>query len=215
MGTAREEWRIRAICAQSVVADGATWLREMRREHEWISFKRRVDQIRLRRVLDDSDEMVDPRTDLMVATPERQASGIRSADDKRIGDRFHLGSAESIIRFRPLEIVHGIDCALFIAAIEDDAVTPMNHALDLYREAMPPKKLVVQSGVSHYEGAIENYPVLAELSLDWFERYVQKESPPEQCVVRIGDRSGSWPVGGVSAGTTRPSQTADGGRDAR
>jgi hypothetical protein len=148
----------------------------------------------------------------MVATPEREASGIRSADDKRVGESFHLESAESLMRFRPLEFVDRIDCALCIAAIEDDAVTPLNHAVDLYQRAMPPKKLVVQSGVSHYEGTIKNHPILAELFVDWFDRYVRNESPAEQCVLRIGDRSHSWPLDRHLRETTKLSQIAAEGR---
>jgi pimeloyl-ACP methyl ester carboxylesterase len=183
MYAAREERRVRAICAQSVVADGAKW----RREHEWVTFKHRVDGNRMRRVVDNADELVDPRTELMVAAPEREASGLRQADDLRVGSDFHLATADSILRFRPIEIVDRIGCALLMTAVEDDVVTPIDHALELYSRAMPPKKLVRQTGVTHYEAAIENSSALLELTLDWFGRYVRsdtwRESEPEQCIL--------------------------------
>jgi pimeloyl-ACP methyl ester carboxylesterase len=191
MYAAREEPHVKAICAQSVVADGATWFRQMRREHEWVAFKRRVDENRRRRVVENSDELVDPREELMVATPERRTSGVRTSDDVRVGGAFHLSSAEALLRFRPIEVVDRVGCALLITAVEDDVVTPIDHALALYDRAQPPKKLVRQAKVTHYDSYSKNYPVLIAQFLDWFGRYLQdapittREQTAEEEIVRI------------------------------
>jgi hypothetical protein len=191
MYAAREEPLVKAICAQSVVADGGTWFREMRREHEWVSFKQRVDENRRRRAVENVDELVEPREELMVATPERRSSGVRSTDDVRVGGDFHLASAESLMRFRPLEIVDRIDCALLMTAVDDDVVTPVGHALELYQRALPPKKLVRQHNVTHYEAYRKNYLVLIDQFLDWYGRYLQasgitaREQGPKESILTI------------------------------
>jgi hypothetical protein len=172
---AREEPRIKAICAMTVVSDGATWFRQMRREYEWMAFLKRVDENHMRRVLDGTDELIDPREDLMVATPERRTTGVamRGADDARVGAAFHLASAESLMRFRPIEVVDRIgSCALLMTSVADDVVTPEDHALALYERARAPKKLIRQTNVTHYASYVANKSVLLEHLLDWYGRYL-------------------------------------------
>jgi alpha-beta hydrolase superfamily lysophospholipase len=168
---AREDRRVRAVCAMSIVADGVTWFRQMRREHEWVSFKRRVEENRLRRVTENVDERVDPREDLMVATPERRATRIRHSDDVRVGADFYLSSAESLLRFRPIEAVDHVNCALLLTGVEDDVVTPMDHAEAIYERARPPKRLVRQVGVKHYDSYSVNFEALLANFSDWFRLY--------------------------------------------
>ena len=35
--------RVKCVAAQSPVADGATWLRSMRRNHEWLAYLERIE----------------------------------------------------------------------------------------------------------------------------------------------------------------------------
>lgn len=168
---AREDERVKAICSMSIVADGATWFREMRREHEWVAFKQRVGANRVRRALENQDELVDPREDLMVATPERRASQVRRSDDVRVGGDFWLSSAESLLRFRPIEVVDRLDCAVLLTGVEDDVVTPIDHAIAIYERANAPKQLIRQVGVKHYESYSVNFEPLVGAFIDWFDRY--------------------------------------------
>ncbi len=173
---AREEQRVKAICAMTVVADGPTWFRQMRREYEWIAWLKRVDENHMQRVQDGTDQLIDPRDDLMVATPERRTTGVamRGADDARVGSEFHLASAESLMRFRPVEVVDRIgSCALLMTSVADDVVTPEDHALALYERAHAPKKLIRQANVTHYASYVANKNVLLEHMIDWYERYLR------------------------------------------
>src|SRR5206468_4215052 len=97
--------RIRCVAVQSVVADGADWLHRMRREYEWIDYLRRIEADRRRWVLEGSGEKVDPRLDLMVATPERRAVDHKRDVDFRIEPEFFLRSADYIMRYRPIDYV--------------------------------------------------------------------------------------------------------------
>lgn len=166
--------RIRCVAAQSVVADGADWLKRMRREYEWVEYRRRVVEDRRRCVLEGRGELVDPRLDLMVATPERKALDPKKDVDSRIAPEFHLRSADAIMRYRPIDVVHRIaPRALLITSVVDDVVTPEDHATALYERAGAPKKLIRQSDTSHYRSYTENYAVVLPQIVDWYDRYLR------------------------------------------
>jgi pimeloyl-ACP methyl ester carboxylesterase len=165
---AARESQVKALVCMTVVADGADWLHRMRREHEWVSFLARVRENRRRRVIDNNDELVDPREDLMVATPERRAAAMPTE-----GPRARLSSAEALLSYRPVDVVDRISPrALLLTCVENDVVTPEDHALALYDRARPPKKLVRQTGVQHYESYHTNYEQLLGQFIEWYNRYL-------------------------------------------
>lgn len=160
--------RPKCVVVQTVVADGIDWLRGMRREYEWVELIERVGENARRRVLENEDTMVDPTEELMVATPERKRVGMPTR-----GKEFHLSSAESLLRYRPLEVVDRIaPRGLLLSCIENDVVTPERHAQRLYEKARAPKKLIRQTGVSHYEAYTKNYEFLMSQFLDWYNRFL-------------------------------------------
>jgi alpha-beta hydrolase superfamily lysophospholipase len=160
---------VRAVAVQTVVADGRAWLRGMRREYEWLEFCQRVEKNRLHRVLTNEDELVDPTEELMVSTPERRAVGMPTR-----GSAFHLSSAEELMRFRPIDVVDKIaPRALLLACIENDPVTPEEHAQALYARAGAPKKLIRQRNVSHYTAYRQNYDQLMAHFVAWFDSHAR------------------------------------------
>ena len=163
--------RIRCVVAQTVVADGADWLHRMRREHEWVDYLRRLDADRQRWVREGSGERVDPRQELMVATPERaQAKGHL---DSGLEPGIYLRSAEFLLQYRPIDEVDRVaPRALLITSVASDAVTPEDHALALYEKAGAPKKLIHQTNTTHYQSQVDNYDVLLEQFVDWYNRYL-------------------------------------------
>jgi alpha-beta hydrolase superfamily lysophospholipase len=162
---------VRAVAVQTVVADGRTWLRRMRREYEWHAFCQRVEKNRLNRVLTNEDELIDPTEELMVGTPERRAAGMPTR-----GSAFHLSSAEELMRFRPIDVVDQIaPRALLLVCIENDPVTPEEHARALFARAGAPKKLVRQRNISHYTAYHKNYERLMAQFVDWFNTYARFE----------------------------------------
>lgn len=165
--------RIKATVSQVPIADGRDWLHRMRREHEWLEFLQRVREDRARRVASGEGELVAPRDGIMVPTPERRATSVKSDVDGRVPNQVLLASAEAIFAYRPIDVVDRIaPRALMIICVEDDATTPEDHAFALYERAGGPKRLVVQTGTSHY-AAYEHYrDVVNPLIVEWFQRHL-------------------------------------------
>jgi hypothetical protein len=165
--------RIRVVVAQSVVADGEDWLHRMRREYEWVAYKERLEADRRRWVTEGTGEMVDPRQDLMVETPERRAVGHKRDVDGMIEPQFYLKSADYIMRYRPIDLVAKIaPRALMITSVADDVVTPEDHAVALYERAGVPKKIIRQSETTHYRSYTQYFPVVMPQIVDWYDRYL-------------------------------------------
>jgi uncharacterized protein len=184
--------RVRCVAAQSVVADGADWLHRMRREYEWVELLERVAADRQRWVQEGTGEKVDPREELMVATPERKTVGPKKDVDAKLTEQFFLRSAEYLMRYRPIDYVHRIaPRALLMTSVEDDVVTPADHAVALYERAGAPKKLIHQRETSHYRSYTDNYPVLMPQIVDWYDRYLKyspiqtRESSPTEEILYL------------------------------
>lgn len=201
--------RVRCVAAQSVVADGRDWLHRMRREYEWVDYLRRVEEDRRRWVREGTGEQVNPREDLMVETPERREIGPKKDVDARMPTEFFLRSADYIMRYRPIDVVHRLAprAALLMTSVIDDVVTPADHALALYEKAGAPKKLIHQTDTSHYRSYTQNYSALMPQIVDWFERYLKvgpieaRESTPTEEVVYLHRPSEGAPANGTAVAT--------------
>jgi dipeptidyl aminopeptidase/acylaminoacyl peptidase len=170
---AAEDERIRCVAVQSVVADGRDWLHRMRREHEWIDYVARIEDDARTWVTTGVSEKVDPRQDIMVATPERQAYTRKADVDARMDPGFHLQSASALMRYRPIDHVARLSPrAILLTSVVDDAVTPEDHAVALYEAAGPPKRLVRQVGTTHYRSYTDNYEALAAELVGWYDRHL-------------------------------------------
>ncbi len=165
--------RIRAVVSQVPIADGRDWLRRMRRESEWLELLDRVESDRRNRVLSGSSELVDPREEIMIATPERRATTVKSDVDQRVPQRVELASVEAILVYRPIDVVERIaPRAVMLICVERDATTPEDHAMALFERARPPKKLVVQTGTTHYAAYAQYADVVVPMIVDWFEMHL-------------------------------------------
>jgi uncharacterized protein len=163
--------RVRASVSQMPIADGADWLRRMRREYEWFEFVERVEQDARTRVVTGKGELVHPRRDIMVTTPARAER--EAKEDVGAGHvvDVSLRSAAAIMAYRPIDVVASVK-ALLVIAVEDDPVTPTDHAFQLYEAAQQPKKLLIQRHTTHYV-AYEQYAaeVIPQMVL-WFRRHL-------------------------------------------
>jgi len=163
--------RVRCAVSQVPIADGADWLRRMRREHEWFELLARVDADRRRRVLTGESELVHPREELMVKTPERVAREASTTVEDGHVQKVSLHSAEAIMNYRPIDVA-GAASALMVIGVENDPVTPTDHCTALYDRAPQPKKLIMQRHTSHY-GAYEQYaPEVIPEMVAWFTRHL-------------------------------------------
>ena len=165
--------RVRATVSQVPVSDGRDWLKRMRREHEWLEFLDRLEADRRRYVVTGESELVPPREGIMVATPERKATTVKADVDDRVPARVALASADAILAYRPLDVVDRIaPRALMLIAVEGDAVTPEDHAVALYERAGGPKRLLLQTGTTHYAAYAQYRDIVNPLIVEWFTRYL-------------------------------------------
>ena len=167
--------RVGCAVSQVPVADGEDWLHRMRSEHEWLSFLERLDADRVARVTTGRSELVHPREEIMVPTPERRATNVKSDVDSRTPDAVQLRSAEAILAYKPIDVVDRIaPRALMIIGVENDAVTPTDHAVALYDKAGDPKRLILQRHTTHYAAYAEYGDEVVPQIVEWFDRHLDR-----------------------------------------
>ncbi len=165
--------RVKATVSQVAVADGRDWLKRMRREHEWLEFLDRVRTDRLRYATTGESDRVAPRDGIMVPSPEWTTTTVKSDVEPRVPESVALASADAIMAYRPIDVVARIaPRALMLIAVEGDAVTPEDHAVALYEAAGGPKRLIMQTGTTHYAAYAQYRDVVNPLIVEWFERYL-------------------------------------------
>jgi cephalosporin-C deacetylase-like acetyl esterase len=197
--------RIGPVVSQVPIADGRDWLHRMRREYEWLEFLDQIRQDRLRHAATGEATMVAPREGIMVPTPERRTTTIKADVDDRIPPLVQLASAEAIFAYRPIDVVDRVaPRALMIIAVEHDATTPEDHAYALYERAGGPKRLVIQTGTTHYAAYAYYREVVNPLIVEWFLRHLVSgevlvhERAADAEIVRLDRPAQSTPEGGTS-----------------
>lgn len=168
---AAHDRRVQCAVSQVPVADGEDWLHRMRREYEWYEFLDRLDQDRRTRVLTGKGELVHPREEIMVPTPERRQTSVKKDVDGKIPDSVPLSAADEILAYRPIDVVDRVK-NLMIIAVEQDATTPTDHAIALYERAADPKLLVLQRHTTHYAAYGEHGEAVIPKIVDWFTQHM-------------------------------------------
>ena len=165
--------RVGCAVSQVPVADGEDWLHRMRSEHEWLAFLERLAADRVLRATTGKGELVHPREEIMVPTPERKATNIKGDVDARIPTSVQLRSAEAILAYKPIDVVGDIaPRGLLIVGVEDDAVTPTDHAEALFEAAGGPKKLIMQRHTTHYAAYKQYGDEVIPQIVEWFDRHL-------------------------------------------
>jgi fermentation-respiration switch protein FrsA (DUF1100 family) len=184
--------RVKAVVSQVPVADGRDWLHRMRREYEWLEFLESIRQDRLRHAVTGESEMVAPRAGIMVPTPERKTTTVKSDVDDKVPSSVQLASAEAIFAYRPIDVIDRIaPRAVMLIAVENDATTPEDHAYALYERARGPKRLVVQTGTTHYAAYAQYRDIVNPMIVEWFQTHlvsgevIVRESAPEAEILRL------------------------------
>jgi len=170
---AAADLRVRAVVSQLPVADGQDWLHRMRSEHEWVDFLKALEEDRRDRVLRGEGRLVNPREEIMIPTPERRTTTVKSDVDARIPTKVSLRLADEILRYRPIDAAAGLATPLLVIGIEDDAVTPTDHAVHLYEAAAGPKELVMQRNTTHYAAYDQYWESVTPRIVQWFTTYVR------------------------------------------
>ncbi len=168
--------RVRCVVSQVPVADGEDWLRRMRREYEWYELLEALRADRTKRVLTGAGKLVHPREDIMLQTPERRTTKVKRDVDSRVPTKVQLRSVEGILAYKPIEEVGRIhDAPILIVGVEDDPVTPTDHAVALYERACPPKKLIMQRHTTHYGAYAQHADTVIPQITEWFSTYLGRE----------------------------------------
>ena len=175
---AAHDRRVGCAVSQVPVADGADWLRRMRREYEWYEFLQRLESDRTLRVTTGSGALVHPREEIMVPTPERRSTGVKKDVDDRIPSSVPLSAADEILAYRPIDAAPRAR-NLMVVAVEDDATTPTDHAVALYDAAPEPKKLIMQRMTTHYAAYAQHGEVVIPAIVDWFRTHLSIGSVEE------------------------------------
>lgn len=197
---AAHEPTARATISQVPVADGRDWLHRMRVEHEWVSFLASVEAERRDRARTGSGRLVHPREGIMIETPERRASALKSDVDARIPSAVPLASAHGILEYRPLDVAGRVN-GLMVIGVADDAVTPTDHAVALYEAASRPKKLVIQRNTTHYAAYKQYAAEVIPMMIDWLRALVLRDGDIEVREDLAGEETVRY-IGG-SAGSPR------------
>jgi dipeptidyl aminopeptidase/acylaminoacyl peptidase len=167
--------RVKCVAVQSPVSDGPTWLRSMGRNYEWLEYLERVETNARTRVLTGKGEIIDPREDIMVATPARKAATFKSGVDKAVGSEFHLASVEHLMRYRPIDYVARIAPRPFLViALTRDVVTPEDLGAErLFAAAGTPKIMFKQNeAVTHYESYSKNLDLVGPVLTDFYTKHL-------------------------------------------
>jgi dipeptidyl aminopeptidase/acylaminoacyl peptidase len=166
--------RIGCAVGQVPVADGEDWLHRMRSEHEWLSFLERVEADSIARVHTGKGELVHPREEIMVPTPERKATNIKGDVDGRTPTSVQLSSARAIMNYKPIDVVASIaPRPLMLIGVEGDAVTPTDHAISLYEAAGEPKRLIIQRHTTHYAAYAKYGDEVVPKIVEWFDTHLR------------------------------------------
>jgi len=168
--------RVRAAVSQVPVADGEDWLRRMRSEHEWLAYRRMLDEDRRQRVLTGAGRLVDPREEIMIPTPERRQTTVKADVDSRVPTAVSLAAADEMLAYKPIDAARDLSTPCMIIAVEDDATTPTDHALALYDALRGPRKLVLQRHTTHYTAYDTYWETVTPMIVEWFQQHLQAES---------------------------------------
>lgn len=178
--------RVSCAVSQVPVSDGADWLKRMRStDEEWQVFLGRLSADRQQRVLTGISEKVHPREEIMIPSAERRTTTVKKDVDGRTPTEVPLSSADEILAYQPGEVAAKV-AALMIVAVEDDLVTPTDHAEALYAAARAPKRLVMQHNTTHYAAYKQYGDTVIPLMVEWFERHMSGPQGSEVERIEVG-----------------------------
>ena len=129
--------------------------------------------------------MVDPREEIMVATPERKKMKVKKDVDAKLTELIQLRSVEAIMEYRPEDVVDQISPrAIMFITVPRDVVTPEEQTLRMFHKAKEPKKLLFLNETTHYRVYADYLDEVTTEVIDWYNRYLTYSK-----VEKLGDNS--------------------------
>ena len=174
---AARDKRVQCMVANNAVADGAEWVRGMRREYEWLGLLDALEEDRKQRALTGKSKMIPSRglEGLQIPTPERMTTSVKSDVDTKIPQELPLSCAEAIIEYCPEDVVGQIEGGGLFICVENDDTTPERQTIRLYEKASSPKKIIIQRGTSHYAAYGKYIESVGPQIVEWFEEHLKYE----------------------------------------
>lgn len=165
--------RVKAAVSISGVADGAAFLRACRREHEWGEFLQTLTDYRKQLVLTGETRMVAAMGDILIPTPERRATRVKGAVPAGMTpEKTPLECADSIIDYRPIDVVPRSTAAMLWCYVDGDVVVPPEHSIGMYAAASEPRRIVALQGASHYAAYLDHFERISDESVSWLKQWM-------------------------------------------
>jgi fermentation-respiration switch protein FrsA (DUF1100 family) len=169
--------RVKVIVSAVMVSEGERWMRSVRRPHEWMAFRAKVEEAERKRVRTGEKTMM-PLPELMLTDPHTQATIERfHMKDGTYNPEYDLESAAACWRYKPEWVAGRISPRpVLIVYAEHDMLVPVDQQLSCYEALGEPKRLVKLPGAQHYESYRFCSPELFEIqmveALDWYGKYL-------------------------------------------
>lgn len=158
--------RVKAVAMLNGIASGSRSTRKMHDDSSWQRLQERLPADRALRTSTGRSEIADPwdivRLDLDLKTDDYVDEVLYRAPG--FGSGVTLESAEYLLRFEPVEVVHKLaGRPLLIVHGEDNQLHKLEEADDMYSHAGEPKQLVVLPGHGHTEWMLDDHPTFTSV----------------------------------------------------
>lgn len=164
---------VRATVSCVPFADGADWMRSMRRYWEWCELLEDLARDRVEAAVSGRSAEVDPDR-ILVRDPEsiEWNEWLKRDYPSRATYRLPLETAGAIIDYAPVRDAHRVSRLLVVAAGLDTLV-PREHAGDLYAAAREPKQLVTLPNATHHDIYRGHYfDEVADVAAQWLRTHL-------------------------------------------
>lgn len=166
---AAEDSRVRAVVSQFPIVGGRAWLRSLLSATTWRELIEAVENDHRERLRGG------PGTDIDLDALWRPG---------RARAAIPLEYVASLLSYHPIDTVHRVRAAVLVIAVEDDEITPTEHAERVFARLRGPKRLLIQRDVDHHESYERNADIIDGAIASWFQehlvprRTVQTDSAP-------------------------------------
>jgi alpha-beta hydrolase superfamily lysophospholipase len=158
---AAEDPRVRAVVACNAIADGYRSTRNMHDTESWERLLARVAADRARRATSGRSEITSPWDIVRLDLDERTDGYVDEQLYKApgFGSGVTLESADYLLRFRPVEVVHHIaPRPLLVVHGAENRLHLAEEAQDLFDAAGEPRRLELLDGRGHTEWMFDDHP---------------------------------------------------------
>ena len=152
-------------------------MKQARRPHEWLDFKKTLSEAAHKRVTT-GEHTYWPLLDIMLTDPHTLDLIQRhhQKHDHYVSD-YDLESAETCLRFKPEKVAHMISPRpVLVVYAEDDCTVPPEEQFGCFEQLGEPKKLVKLPNAQHYESYYFCSPEMHEIGMSeavaWFDKYL-------------------------------------------